>query len=406
MNHVVETVALGKRYRLGQGAWRYSTLGETLAKRLKLHRHLRGEAIGEGPPDTLWALQDLDLTVEEGEAVGIIGRNGAGKSTLLRILTGITEPTVGVARTRGRIGALLEVGTGFHPELTGRENIYLNAALLGMSRRDTARRFEQIVDFAGVDLFLNTPLKRYSSGMALRLAFAVAAHLEPDILIVDEVLAVGDAEFQHKCLGRIAGLQEEDRTLIFVSHDLGAVARLCSRAVWLDHGRIHDEGDPVSTIERYLRFGLGAGAGATVSGGRIREMAVGLVEDGKAIDMPLRTDHFQVRVDFVLAEPVPALDVELSLLNGSGARVLCELLSDTAPDAADLSRGGHVLMSVPPILTPGDYTVAVWLGSQYEDVFDGEVFHFTVVPLAEDPDPAPRRERLVQPRVEWTVDGL
>ncbi|MDQ4131233.1 MAG: ABC transporter ATP-binding protein, partial [Actinomycetota bacterium] len=212
--NAVEVEALSKRYFLGEDHAAVRNLRETLAAGV--------QRIGRGrrPREEIWSLKDVNLHIPEGTALGVIGRNGAGKSTLLKILSRITEPTSGVARTRGRVGSLLEVGTGFHPELTGRENIFLNGAILGMPRREIERAFDEIVGFAGVERFLDTPVKRYSSGMYLRLAFSVAAHLEADILLVDEVLAVGDAEFQRKCLGRMASVEREGRTVVFVSHNL------------------------------------------------------------------------------------------------------------------------------------------------------------------------------------------
>ena len=204
----------------------------------------------------LWALRDVSLQVTEGEAVGIIGRNGAGKSTLLKVLTRITEPTLGVSRTLGRVGALLEVGTGFHAELTGRENVFLNGAIIGMSRREMRRRFDEIVEFAGVEQFIDTPVKRYSSGMYLRLAFAVAAHLDADIMVVDEVLAVGDAEFQRKCLAKMAEVERSGRTILFVSHNIDAIVRLCPRVVWLDHGRLVQDGPTSEVVDAYLASAL------------------------------------------------------------------------------------------------------------------------------------------------------
>ena len=202
--------------------------------------------------EDFWALQDVSFTVGTGELVGIIGRNGAGKTTLLRILARITAPTAGVARVRGRLSALLDVGTGFHDELTGRENVFLSGAILGMSRRDVRARFDEIAAFSGVERFLDTPLKRYSAGMRLRLAFAVAAHLEPDVLVIDEALAVGDAEFQRRCIGRMEDLQRSGRTVVFVSHDLGAIGRLCERTLWLDRGRIAFDGPTQETLRRYF----------------------------------------------------------------------------------------------------------------------------------------------------------
>ena len=233
---------MSKRYRLG-GHY-YVTLRETLAAVAR-----RNAAPSKRD---FWALRDLSFTVEEGEVVGLIGRNGAGKSTLLKVLARITVPTRGVARMRGRVGALLEVGTGFHPELNGRENIFLNGAILGLKRAEVRRRFDDIVEFAGVEAMLETPVKRYSSGQYLRLAFSVAALVEPDIVVVDEVLAVGDAEFQRRCLGKMSQFAQEGRTVLFVSHDLGAVARICERAIWLEDGEIKHDGPTSSSIDLYL----------------------------------------------------------------------------------------------------------------------------------------------------------
>ena len=203
--------------------------------------------------DVIWAVKDVSFEIEEGEVVGIIGRNGAGKSTLLKILSRITEPTGGRAVIRGRVSSLLEVGTGFHPDLTGRENVYMNGTILGMTKREIDRKFDEIVDFSGVERFLDTPIKRYSSGMQVRLAFAVAAHLEPEILIVDEVLAVGDAEFQKKCLGKMQDVARGGRTVLFVSHNMAAVGNLCSRGIVLSNGAVSFEGNAESAVENYTR---------------------------------------------------------------------------------------------------------------------------------------------------------
>jgi lipopolysaccharide transport system ATP-binding protein len=231
---------LGKRYRLGGATASYRTIRETVVDLVR-----RPRKVHPGRPKAeLWALRHVDLDVAHGEAVGVIGRNGAGKSTLLKLLSRITEPTEGWYEVEGRVGALLEVGTGFHPELTGRENIYLSGAILGMSRLDIKRRFDDIVAFAEIERFLDTPVKRYSSGMHMRLGFSVAAHLEPDILVVDEVLAVGDASFQSKCLGRMGEVAGEGRTVLFVSHNMSAVSRLCTRCVLLDDGRVTLDGPP------------------------------------------------------------------------------------------------------------------------------------------------------------------
>lgn len=212
--------------------------------------------VSGGEVEEFWALKDVSFEVKQGERIGIIGRNGAGKSTLLKILSRITEPTTGRVSLKGRVASLLEVGTGFHPELTGRENIFLNGAILGMSKEEIRRRYDEIVDFAGVEKFLDTPVKRYSSGMRVRLGFSVAAHLEPEILIVDEVLAVGDAQFQAKCLGKMDEVSKQGRTVLFVSHNMGAISQLCSRGLLIDRGKYQSFGDISSVVSKYLSSGF------------------------------------------------------------------------------------------------------------------------------------------------------
>jgi lipopolysaccharide transport system ATP-binding protein len=243
---------LAKRYRLGQRGGLGGSLRETLANgAARTLRRTPAPTRG----DAIWALDHVSFDVQQGEVLGVIGRNGAGKTTLLKLLAGITDPTEGEARILGRIGALLEVGTGFHPDLTGRENVYLNGAILGMRRREIERKFDEIVAFAEVERFIDTPVKRYSSGMYLRLAFAVAAHLEPEILIVDEVLAVGDASFQRKCLGKMGEVSGEGRTVLLVSHNMSAITSLATRCLWLDDGRVRELGEPSETVSKYLTEG-------------------------------------------------------------------------------------------------------------------------------------------------------
>ena len=250
--YAIRAEALGKRYRIGQREG-YRSLRDSLTDAVVApFRRLRTRARDGGISNTIWALRDVSLAIEPGEVLGVIGHNGAGKSTLLKILSRITEPTEGFAEVHGRVGSLLEVGTGFHPELTGRENIFLNGAILGMRRSEIARRFDEMVAFAEVERFIDTPVKRYSSGMYLRLAFAVAAHLEPEILLVDEVLAVGDAAFQKKCLGRMGEVAREGRTVLFVSHNLPSIEKLCRRVVVIDGGRVAMQGDPTACIAAYL----------------------------------------------------------------------------------------------------------------------------------------------------------
>ena len=256
MSVAIVTEGLSKMYRIGELHGAYGTLRDSLAATLRrVGRRDRRPHYEE-----IWALRDISLEIREGEVLGIIGHNGAGKSTLLKILTQITTPTTGRAEIRGRVGSLLEVGTGFHPELTGRENVFLNGAVLGMKRREIQGKFRDIVEFAGVEQFIDTPVKRYSSGMSVRLAFAVAAHLEPEILLVDEVLAVGDAEFQRRCLGRMDDLGQSGRTIVFVSHQMQAVAQLCERAVLLDHGTVVQDGPSNDIVARYLQSVGGGGS--------------------------------------------------------------------------------------------------------------------------------------------------
>jgi lipopolysaccharide transport system ATP-binding protein len=244
---------LGKRYRLGESSALHGSLRDAFSDAVTRAFHLaRGTRERR---EWLWALDDVTFDVLQGEVLGVIGRNGAGKTTLLKVLSRITEPTTGEARVWGRVGSLLEVGTGFHGDLTGRENIYLNGAILGMRRREIERKYDEIVAFAEVDRFIDTPVKRYSSGMYLRLAFAVAAHLEPDILIVDEVLAVGDAQFQRKCLGKMGEVSGEGRTVLLVSHNMGAVTALATRVLWLEGGRVRAIGEPSEVVSAYLSEG-------------------------------------------------------------------------------------------------------------------------------------------------------
>lgn len=244
---------LSKRYRLGTAAARYGRLTETMWDAIQVpFKALTGRRNTARSNNYFWALKDVSFSLRQGEVVGIIGRNGAGKTTLLKLLSSITDPTEGHATLKGRVGALLEVGAGFHPELSGRENVYLNGAVLGMKRADIRRRFDEIVTFAEVERFIDTPVKRYSSGMYLRLAFAIAAHLEPDILIVDEVLAVGDAAFQKRCLGKIGDVATSGRTVLFVSHNMGAIRSLCERAILLEGGKLVLDTDPATAITAYL----------------------------------------------------------------------------------------------------------------------------------------------------------
>jgi len=273
----VEVENLGKQYRVGLKPQRYGTLRDTLSLAAKVpSRFLRRKETGSHTDSHFWALKDVNFAVAQGEVVGIIGHNGAGKSTLLKVLSRITEPTEGRLRLRGRVSSLLEVGTGFHPELSGRENIFLNGAILGMRRAEIEHKFDEIVAFSEVEKFIDTPVKQYSSGMYLRLAFGVAAHLEPEILIVDEVLAVGDMAFQKKCLNKMEDVSRAGRTILFVSHNMGAISNLCRRCLCLKQGRISENGETSAVINAYIAHADGAADGQGFADLRDRERSQNL----------------------------------------------------------------------------------------------------------------------------------
>ena len=328
MNDIAISVEnLAKQYKIGLANNRHDTLRDYVAGGLKAL--LRRKGVGSAttikdsiPCETFWALKDIAFKIKKGETVGFVGRNGAGKSTLLKILSRITEPTSGVAKIHGRVASLLEVGTGFHGELSGRENIYLNGAILGMQKREIERKFDEIVSFAEVEKFIDTPVKRYSSGMYLRLAFAVAAHLEPEILIVDEVLAVGDASFQKKCLNKMHTVGKEGRTVLFVSHNLSAVTSLCQRAIWLNQGQVITDGPSQQTVSEYLNSGLlmmgqQEWPDASVAPGNdiVRVRAVRLrTEDGRTTDVVDIREPIAFEIEFDVLKPghvlVPSIGLE------------------------------------------------------------------------------------------------
>jgi lipopolysaccharide transport system ATP-binding protein len=327
---IIKVAGVSKRYRLGALQESYTTLREALTGTLRApFGRLRRGARPEG--ETIWALRDVSFRVEPGEVLGIVGRNGAGKSTLLKVLSRITEPTAGRVELYGRVASLLEVGTGFHPELTGRENIFLNGALLGMRRAEIARKFDEIVAFAEIERFIDTPVKRYSSGMYVRLAFAVAAHLEPDILVVDEVLAVGDFEFQKRCLGKMHDVTQRGRTVLFVSHNLHAVKSLCHRAILLERGVIEKEGDSAGVVQSYLLGG--GGSGSTIwpeekrpGNSSFRLASVRLLDsEGAESSVVNISEDFVVEVCYDVLADGAAAGFSLMLFDADGASVLSSL---------------------------------------------------------------------------------
>jgi lipopolysaccharide transport system ATP-binding protein len=338
--NAIEVRGLGKRFELGMASGGYQLLTETVSDRFK--------SLGRSRRDReFWALRDIDFELETGGTLGIIGHNGAGKSTLLKILSRITPPTVGEARLRGRVGALLEVGTGFHPELTGRENVFLNGAILSMSRREIESKFEEIVEFADVGSFIDTPVKRYSSGMQLRLAFSVAAHLEPEILIIDEVLSVGDMEFQRKCLGRMESATSEGRTVLFISHNLQAVNRLCDQAILLREGRVRARGATPDVIDAYVSdtradWELDLRERRQRSGnGKLRFTDLHLERDGRVIDSPTSGEDFDVVLSYEAAggEPLYGVNFGVLISDLADSVPLINLYTDTV---------GSMFSSIPP----------------------------------------------------------
>jgi lipopolysaccharide transport system ATP-binding protein len=359
----VSARGLAKRYRIGEAAFTYGRLTDSLWRGIT--RPLLGRR-DEGADKIIWALDDVSFELEEGAALGIVGHNGAGKSTLLKVISRITPPTRGEVVLRGRVGSLLEVGTGFHPELTGRENIFLNGAILGMRRAEIRRKFDEIVAFAGLERFVDTPVKRYSSGMYVRLAFAVAAHLETEILVVDEVLAVGDVEFQRKCLGKMRDVASAGRTILFVSHQLGAVTRLCSQAIWLESGRVQAVGSPSEVIGSYLKPAKDSEGShiwdqANRPGrGPIRLEGVRLVQSGSATSTVDILEPFEVELTYELVEPAPILRVGFLLSAADGTTIFMANDQLGTGDEEVRSPGRYVSTCTVPghLLNEGSYIVA------------------------------------------------
>lgn len=381
MSVAIKVENLSKRFLIRhQRRERYATLRDSLASGAgRLLGRLTGKRKGDAATEEeFWALRDVDFEIRQGERVGIIGRNGAGKSTLLKILSRITDPTAGRIRISGKMASLLEVGTGFHPELTGRENIFLNGAILGMTRAEIQRKFDEIVAFAEVEKFLDTPVKRYSSGMYVRLAFAVGASLDPDILVVDEVLAVGDMQFQKKCLGKMEDVGKSGRTVLFVSHNLPTVLRLCPRSILLENGRIAAAGDTRTVIESYLdntwQSALGRGAlhnlpRAAGLGERLRFSACAILNsDANSTDRLQFGEPFTIRVEADAAQAVEDVSIVLGLDTQSEFRITT-LASEDDAALFSCAPGSTLTVGAAPnhlALKPGRYllTVGARVGEQ------------------------------------------
>jgi len=372
---IIEVNDLGKKYVIGERL-PYLVLRDTLGEAIKSPiRWLRGQTATKIANKDFWALKDVSFSVEQGETLGIIGRNGSGKSTLLKILSRITPPTVGSVRLRGAVGSLLEVGTGFHPELTGRENIFLNGAILGMRRAQILKKIDEIIEFSGVAKFIDTPVKRYSSGMYVRLAFSVAAHLEPDILIVDEVLAVGDAEFQKKCLGKMEDVTRQDgRTVLFVSHNMEAIGRLCGRVVRLDGGTVREIGPADGVIRNYLSASAEATALPERPGKELR-----LAQFSWEPLEPARGSH-RVVLSVASKSDLPELQIGIGIDDGLGRRITT-LYSKWTKDRLTARAGDNrITCDVHNlVLKPGRYSVSILIsGNGAPDEYLDRATSFTI----------------------------
>ena len=386
---VISVEGLGKKYRIRhQGAPKYVALRDVVVDkftaRIRWIRDKRRSGNGSQSPGILpqistpasredfWALKDVSFEVKQGEVVGIIGRNGAGKSTLLKVLSRITEPTVGRVQLEGRVSSLLEVGTGFHPELTGRENIFLNGAILGMTRAEIKKKFDEIVAFAEVERFLDTPVKWYSSGMYVRLAFAVAAHLEPEILIVDEVLAVGDAEFQKKCLGKMQDVSRGGRTVLFVSHNMQTIQQMCNRAILMMRGQKMADGETSQVVQNYLQD-TSAKAPMSEIASLISELpvdpafrlrSIDVLQDGLSTTAALTGKPVQVRLTYDVLQDTLGLHVYVMFCDLDGTVIFESLHNGDSESAPFMSEGSYVsVVTIPADFLAGrEYEIKIWAG--------------------------------------------
>jgi lipopolysaccharide transport system ATP-binding protein len=378
---------LSKRYRIGTQSDGYRTLRDTLADGFKslLRRNGRRSVLSprhstvdsklSAPSDTFWALRDVSFQVKRGEVVGIIGRNGAGKSTLLKILSRVTRPTRGRVKINGRVGSLLEVGTGFHPELTGRENIYLNGAVLGMTKAEIGRKFDEIIEFAEIHRFLDTPVKRYSSGMYMRLAFSIAAHLEPEILLVDEVLAVGDQAFQQKCIGKMSDVAKEGRTILFVSHNMACIQRLCHSAILLDEGQIRAFSKVPDVIQTYLREVVSPVSSWKLSSVPTKHAYFRKIyladEKDEQVKHVTTASSLSIIMEYVVQSKYRGLQISVDLLDSNGDLIFASNPQDKGLDPPEEPGQYRAVVRLPPqILLPKTYGIRTNLWTPWEGILD------------------------------------
>jgi lipopolysaccharide transport system ATP-binding protein len=420
MTIAIKVDNISKRYKIGTapGKFRYGMLRDQIAA---IPRKIFRRNEGRVGVDYIWALKDVSFDLEEGRVLGIIGRNGAGKSTLLKVLARVTEPTKGTVSVRGRVGSLLEVGTGFHPELTGRDNIYLNGAILGMKRSEIESKFDEIVEFSEVSQFIDTPVKRYSSGMYLRLAFAVAAHLEPEILVVDEVLAVGDAEFQRKCLGKMNDVAAQGRTVLFVSHNMSAILRLTQEAIVMQKGQLTLRAPTNEAVDFYLASGQSQAGERTWDSDEVpasapfRPLSLKLYDPrGAVADTVRSTEPLTVEMEYTLSAPITGLRVGIYLSTVRGEYVFTSFDVDDAAlyETHSTRQPGHYISrcTLPgDMLNEGRYILGVNASSfgvkRY--FMDENALGFTI-----DPSAAPgmqwaeQRQGPLRPRFDWVIENV
>lgn len=408
MRPIIRVENLSKQYQLGGPASPYSTVRESI---MEMVRKPLSALRGNGSKPTLWALKDVSFEISPGEVVGIIGRNGAGKSTLLKVLSRITEPTSGKVELYGRVASLLEVGTGFHPELSGRENVFLNGSILGMSRKEIEDKFDEIVEFAEIAKFIDTPVKRYSSGMYVRLAFAVAAHLEPEILVVDEVLAVGDYNFQQKCMDKMQDVSTRGRTILFVSHNMGAISRLCTRCILMDQGQMIEQGSTASVIQTYMQGGMANRAEYSQpanSEKAINLLNIALTGTDGTVKSEVRYDEdFRLHLEYEVNQPVVGTSVGVALFTSDGTCAFATADFDTNPDLLGKREpGNYVTDAVIPgsWLNVGRYSVHVYIANATSGVVYDAV-EAIVFDLIDTGTPGSRhgveRRGVLQPLLEW-----
>ncbi|MGW8250506.1 MAG: ABC transporter ATP-binding protein [Anaerolineales bacterium] len=418
-NTAIRVENLGKQYKIGGEMDRYRTLRDSIADVLRMPWRILRREMPSRADNRIWALDDVSFQVNKGDVLGVIGRNGAGKSTLLKILSRVTEPSVGFAEIHGRVGSLLEVGTGFHPELTGRENIYLNGAILGMKRAEIERKFDEIVDFSGVEKFIDTPVKRYSSGMYLRLAFAVAAHMEPEILVVDEVLAVGDAEFQRKCLGKMSDVASQGRTVLFVSHNMSAILRLTQEAIILEKGKLVMRAPSQQAVDYYLTSGFAQTGEHYWQVDEIpsetapfRPVALRVRSaSGQVVDTIRSVEPATIEIEYSLDAALTGLRVGIYLMSTHGEHIFTSFDTDDQShfEAHGSRPAGHYISrcTIPPdFLNEGRYVIGVnasvfRVRRYFQDEY---ALAFTV-----DASGAPGMQWLeprlgaVRPRLDWQI---